>query len=296
MYGFVKPAITLVVASLAALVLWHLYAYYTYAPQTRDGKIRADVVPLAADVSGRIEEVHIRDNQVVHRGDLLFSVDRARLANAVERADAAVATARATMDAADRENRRYAGLADVVTGQQRDDRRSTAEEARARYAQAVADRNLARINLERSQVRSPVNGIVTNFSLRPGSYATAGSPVLALVDSDSFYVAGYFEETKLSHVHEGAHATIRVMGEDVTLRGHVAGLSAGIDDRERTTAAGTLLANVNPTFSWVRLAQRVPVRIAIDDVPKGFNLIAGRTATVTLDGAEDVVRPRVRER
>jgi RND family efflux transporter MFP subunit len=287
-----KPLLTLLVALIAMLVLWHLYSYYTYAPQTRDGKIRADVVPLAADVSGRVEEVHIRDNQAVHKGDLLFTIDRVRLRNALAQAQAAVATAQATLSAAERENRRYQGLADIVSGQQRDDRRSQAEEARARYAQATADRDLTRINLERSAVRAPVNGIVTNFSLRPGAYATAGQPVMALVDSDSFYVAGYFEETKLSHVRPGAHATIRVMGEDRPLSGHVEGRSAGIDDRERTTAAGTLLANVNPTFSWVRLAQRVPVRIAIDKVPPGVDLIAGRTVTVTLDGAESALAVR----
>ena len=121
---------------------------------------------------------------------------------------------------------------------------------------------------------------------------TAGQPVLALVDSDSFYVYGYFEETKLRHVRDGMHATIRVMGESRPLEGHVTGLAAGINDRERTTAADTLLPDVNPTFSWVRLAQRVPVRIAIDRIPPGMILVAGRTATVTLDGADkDVLDP-----
>ena len=143
--------------------------------------------------------------------------------------------------------------------------------------------------LERADVRAPVNGVVTNFSLRPGAYASAGQPVMALIDRDSFYVAGYFEETKLAHIHTGAKVTIHVMGESRVLRGHVEGMSAGIDDRERTTASGTLLANVNPTFNWVRLAQRVPVRIAIDQVPDGFDLIAGRTVTVTLVGADDTL-------
>lgn len=281
-----KPIFTLLVVLAAVFVIWRLYDYYTYAPQTRDGKIRADVVPLATDVSGRVEEVHVRDNQVVRKGDLLFTIDRQRLKNALDRADAAVATARSTLEAAERENRRYQQLADIVSGQQRDDRRSQVQDARSKYAQAVADRELAQINLERSSVRAPVNGIVTNFSLRPGAYASAGQPVMALVDSDSYYVAGYFEETKLARIHPDSPVTIRLMGEDRILRGHVEGKSAGIDDRERTTAAGTLLANVNPTFSWVRLAQRVPVRIAIDSVPEGISLTAGRTATVTILAGE----------
>ncbi|EQB14963.1 efflux RND transporter periplasmic adaptor subunit [Sphingobium lactosutens] len=286
----IKPLLTLFVVALAIFVLWQLYTYYTFAPQTRDGKIRADVVPLAADVSGRVEQVLVRDNQVVKRGDVLFVVDHARLRNARDQAEAAVATARATLTAAEREDRRYRSLGDVVSDQDRDNRRSAAEEARARYAQAIAALELARINLERSQVRASVNGIITNFSLRPGAYATAGQPVMALVDSDSFYVAGYFEETKLPRIHPGAPVTIQVMGEDRPIKGHVEGRSAGIDDRERTTTAGTLLANVNPTFNWIRLAQRIPVRIAIDKVPRGLDLVAGRTVTVTLDGADENFR------
>jgi RND family efflux transporter MFP subunit len=284
-----KVVFTLALACIGALVLWHLYDYYTYAPQTRDGKIRADVVPLAADVSGQVAAVYVRDNQAVRRGQLLFLVDRERLANALVRADAAVDTAKANMVAAEREDRRYRALVGVVSTQDVDTRRSSAESARASHRQALADRDLARINLTRAEVRAPVNGTITNFSLRAGTYATASQPVMAIVDSDSFYVAGYFEETKLGQIHDGSRVTIRVMGEDRPIRGHVAGLAAGIDDRERTTASGTLLANVNPTFSWVRLAQRVPVRIAIDRVPKGLTLIAGRTVTVTLDGAGDVL-------
>lgn len=280
---FLRPALTLLVVAVASYTVWRLFDYYTYAPQTRDGKIRADIVPLAADVSGRVETVRIHDNQIVRKGDILFTVDQGRLRNAVARADAAVATARAVVDAAEREDRRYRGLEDLISGQQRDERRAQAQEARARLAEALADRELAHINLDRSRVRAPVNGIVTNFSLRPGAFATAGQPVMALVDSDSFYVAGYFEETKLPQIRSGAHVIIRVMGESRVMTGHVEGQSAGIDDRERTTAAGTLLANVNPTFSWVRLAQRIPVRIAIDHVPEGIALIAGRTVSVTLD-------------
>ncbi|WP_066522293.1 efflux RND transporter periplasmic adaptor subunit [Sphingobium cloacae] len=287
-----KIVLTLALAVIAALILWHLYNYYTYAPQTRDGKLRADAVPLAADVSGRVDSVVVRDGQIVKKGQLLFTIDKVRLRNALAQAEAAIATAQATLRSAEREANRYAALEGVVSAQDRDTRRAAAEEARARLSQAIADRGLARINLERAEVRSPVNGIVTNFQLRPGIYANAGQPVMALIDSDSFYVAGYFEETKLAHIHDGVHATIRLMGEEQVLEGHVVGVSAAISDSERSTAAGTLLADVKPTFSWVRLAQRVPVRIAIDRVPRGVTLVAGRTATVTLDGADDHLHPK----
>ncbi|SDR90160.1 RND family efflux transporter, MFP subunit [Halopseudomonas litoralis] len=284
-----KKVVTAVAAIAAVFVLWQLYSYYTYAPQTRDGKIRADVVALAADVSGRIETVQVRDNQIVQRGDVLFTLDQVRLQNALDRATAAVASAKARQDSAVREWNRYSTLRDAVSQQERDNRQSAMEETQAQYQEAVANLELADINLERADVRAPVNGIVTNLSLRPGAYAVAGEPVMALVDSDSFHVAGYFEETKLKHIHVGDQATIHIVGEDQPLTGHVEGLSAGIDDRERTTASGTLLANVNPTFSWIRLAQRIPVRISIDTVPEGIELIAGRTVTVTLEGADDML-------
>ncbi|WP_263596302.1 HlyD family secretion protein [Pandoraea terrae] len=273
---------TVLLALLAAWTLWQLYAYYTYAPQTRDGRLRADTIPLAADVSGRVEAVMVHDNQVVHRGQTLFVIDTVRLTNDLAEAEAAVATAQAQLASAQREDKRYRALADVVAPQEVDTRRSAVEEARARHAQALASRDRARINLERARVVAPVNGIVTNFSLRPGAYATAGQPVMALLDRDSFYVSGYFEETKLARMRPGMPALVRLMGEDRSLHGHVEGVSAGIEDRERTTAPGMLLANVNPTFSWIRLAQRVPVRIALDEVPPDVTLVAGRTVTVSL--------------
>ncbi len=279
-----KPAVTLVVAAAAIGAVWYLYEYYTYAPQTRDGRIRADVIALAADVSGRVDEVHVKDNQDVRKGDVLFTIDRARLRNALVQAQASVDLAKATLTAAERENNRYKRLAnvDTISEQQRDARGSAVEQAQASYDKALADREAAQINLDRAEIRAPVNGTITNFSLRPGAFATAGQPVMALVDSDSFYVAGYFEETKLPHIHKGDKVVIRIMGVDQPLSGHVEGWSTAIDDRERTTSAGSLLANVNPTFSWVRLAQRIPVRIAIDK-PTPVDLIAGRTVTVTVE-------------
>ncbi|MFP8966511.1 efflux RND transporter periplasmic adaptor subunit [Pokkaliibacter sp. CJK22405] len=286
----IRWLVTAVVVILAALVIWHLYTYYTYAPQTRDGKVVADVVPLAADVSGRVDQVLVHDNQVVNKGDLLFVVDKARLQNALDQANAALESAEANYESAQREFNRYQQLSNSAASQQeKDDRRYLAAQDRARVDAAKASRDLAQINLERAEVRSPVDGVITNFSLRPGAYATAGQPVMAIVDRHSYYVVGYFEETKLPYIHDGAPVTVRIMGESKLIEGHVEGRSAGIADRQRSTAPGSLLANVTPTFSWIRLAQRIPVRIALDHVPDHVALIAGRTATVSLKGAENVL-------
>lgn len=278
-----RPLVTLAAVLGAALVLWQLYLYYTYAPQTRDGKLRADVVPLATDVSGKVEAVYVHDNQVVQKGERLLSLDKERLRNALAQAEAAVERSRVQLASAQRERKRYLELKTAVSAQQKDYRQDALAQANAELHQALADRELATLNLQRADLYAPVDGVVTNFSLRPGAYASAGQPVMTLVDSSSFYVAGYFEETKLAQISEQAKAIIWVMGEPQPLRGHVEGLSVGINDSERSTASGTLLANVNPTFSWIRLAQRIPVRIAIDEIPEGMKLVAGRTVSVSLE-------------
>ena len=156
--------------------------------------------------------------------------------------------------------------------------------AQAAYDQAVADLALARLNLERSEVRASVNGVVTNMELRPGTYLTPGKGVMALLDSDTLHVEGYFEETKLQRIHVGDAVNVRLMGSDHVLRGKVESVAAGIEDRDRSSGA-TLLANVNPTFNWVRLAQRVPVRIALDRADERNELVAGATATVEVLGS-----------
>jgi multidrug resistance efflux pump len=122
-----------------------------------------------------------------------------------------------------------------------------------------------------------------------GDYATVGRPLVAVVDSDSYYVAGYFEETKLRHIKIGDHASIRLMAFDAPLTGHVQSVARAITDRDNALG-GDLIANVNPTFSWVRLAQRIPVRIAIDEVPAGVSLSAGMTATVVITDPRDSSR------
>jgi RND family efflux transporter MFP subunit len=281
-----RSLLTFVAVLVASGVLWQLYNYYTYAPQTRDGKICSDVVPLATDVSGIVETVNVHDNQRVHKGQLLISLDKVRLKNALEQANVAVVRANMQLAFAQRENQRYRTLQSTISQQERDSYADALSLAKVTLDQAVAQQELARINLKRADIYAPVDGIITNFSLRPGTYAAAGLPIMALVDANSFYIAGYFEETKLARIRNGDQVVIRIMGEPQPLRGHVDGFSAGINDSERTTAAGNLLANVNPTFSWIRLAQRIPVRIAIDKIPKGVELIAGRTATVSLKEKE----------
>jgi multidrug resistance efflux pump len=272
--------LTALAVAVALFIGVRLWAYYMDAPWTRDGHVRADVVQVAPDVSGFVTDVLVRDNGHVQRGEVLFRIDRARFELALQQADAIVAGRRASLDQADADLTRYRALTDIAASQQRQEQvLATQQEAKAAYDQAVADRGVAQLNLDRSEVRASVNGVITNMDLRPGAYVTAGHGVMALVDTDTLRVEGYFEETKLSRIQIGDKARIRLMGDARPLTGHVESIAAGIEDRDRCQGA-SLLANVNPTFNWVRLAQRIPVRVALDEVPDPTRLVAGRSATV----------------
>jgi RND family efflux transporter MFP subunit len=265
---------------------WGLWTYYEKEPWTRDGRVRAEVVYVAPDVSGLVSEVLVHDNQRVRKGEVLFRIDRDRFELALRHAEATLAGRAAALEVASKDLVRYRAL-DVknnlaVSKQQLENVTGQQAQARAAYEQALVERDLAKLNLKRSEVRASVNGAMTNFELRPGTYVTAGKGVAALIDDDSLHIDGYFEETKLPLIHVGDPVAVHLMGENRDLSGRVEGVARGIEDRERNSGAN-LLANVNPTFNWVRLAQRIPVRIALDHPPSDILLVAGRTATVVVN-------------
>ena len=279
-FALLRVSITLTAVVLATAVTWWLWVHYELAPWTRDGRVRADVVSVAADVSGLVAEVTVVDNQVVHKGELLFEIDAARYKIALRQALAVLARGRIALAQAKREAGRDESLEGVVSVEAREQSRMRLNEAEASIALAVAEVAAARLNLERTRVVAHVNGVVTNLELRPGDYLSAGAEGLALTDTDSLHVDGYFEETKLPRLHVGDRVSVRLMGETRLLYGHIHSIAAAIDDRERVPT-GNRVASVNPTFSWVRLAQRVPVRVELDEpLPEEMRLIAGRTATV----------------
>lgn len=265
-------------AVLVAIWLWHRYED---EPWTRDGHVRADVVRVSADVGGLVTQVLVHDNQPVKAGQLLFVLDRPRLAASLEQANAAIASARATLNLARRESARDVALGDLVAKETHEQNVARVLTAQAALDQAVAARDTAALNVGRTEVRASVNGVVTNLDFHPGDYLATGAQAMALLDTDSLRVDAYFEETKLHAIHPGDRALIRLMGDTQDLQGHVESIAAGIADTQ-VSNTGNLLPNVEPTFSWVRLAQRIPVRIHVDRMPPGAQLIAGRTATVTV--------------
>jgi RND family efflux transporter MFP subunit len=287
---FVRFAVTAAAVAIAAVVCWQLWVYYMLSPWTRDGRVRADVVPVAADVSGLVSDVFVHDNQRIKKGEPLFRIDQKRFEYALQTAKAEVASREAALDQGQRDLARSKALATVaVTQQKYEQDQSSVAVQQAALDQARADLDIAKLNLERSTVTAPVNGVVTNFGLLPGRYVTAGAPIMAIIDSDTFRVEGYFEETKLRNVHVGDRASVRLIGDPRVLTGHVESIASGIEDQSRSTS-NDLLASVNPTFNWVRLAQRVPVRIKLDELPDDTRLVTGRTATVFVGDARFMFR------
>jgi len=269
--------------AVAIALGWAMWTAYMGAPWTRDGTVRAYVVTMAPEVAGRIVALSVRDNEFVHKGDLLMAIDQTDYKIAVDLAKAAVTQAQAEAENVAREARRREELSDLaVTTEQKQTYMSNAIVAQAKYQQAAANLQQAQVNLERTQIRSPVNGWVTNLVTQLGDYATLGTKIIAVIDADSFWIDGYFEETSLSSIRVGDPASIKLMGYNQILRGHVGSIARGINvANAQPNAQG--LATVNPIFTWVRLAQRIPVRIDIDEVPQGVVLAAGMTATVQLE-------------
>ena len=276
-------ALTLAVAACAVWAGLKLWDHYELAPWTRDGRVRANVVQIAPDVSGLVTDVLVHDNERVKAGQLLFKIDEARYTLALHQAEAVLASQKLALAQARREDARNAGLDNLISQEAREQTRTKLEQAGAALAQAQVAVDTARLNLERVAVKAPTDAFVTNLDLRQGSYASAGRPALALVDASSFYVEGYFEETKLPRIHVGDAVKVTPMGAHQALTGHVESIVAGIADRDRVTSTD-LLPTVTPTFNWVRLAQRVPVRIKLDPVAEGTQLVAGQTVTVQVTG------------
>jgi len=280
----IRVLVTLTVVAIAVVTGWKLWNIYMYEPWTRDARVRATILNLAPDVSGLISSLNVVDNQSVKKGDVLFVIERDRFEAALAQAQALVENKRANLRLANDNARRDEELARedsaAITQVRVETSRATAAVAAAELGQAEAALTTANINLQRTQVRSPVNGFVTNLTASVGDYATTGTPVLAIIDSDSFYVYAYFMETKLPAVRDGDLAQVQLMAGDVVIEGRVQGVSRGI--AETGVDAVGLLANINPNFTWVRLAQRVPVRIALGKIPPDVRLVAGLTATVTM--------------
>jgi RND family efflux transporter MFP subunit len=273
---------TLLVLALAIWIGRLLWIHYMDTPWTRDGRVRADVINVAADVTGTVVDVPVRDNQQVKKGDLLMQIDPEHYQLAVKQAQALVSSRKATWEMRKVNASRRADMDNlVISAESREDASNVASSAQADYQLAQAQLEAAELNLKRTRVLAAVDGYVTNLNVHRGDYARIGEAKMAVVDMNSFWVYGFFEETKLPHVRIGDPADMQLMSGEV-MKGHVESIARAIYDRDNPESR-ELIADVNPTFNWVRLAQRVPVRIHLDHVPEGVVLAAGITCTVIVN-------------
>ena len=280
--GFLRVGLTLTIATIATIVGTQLWYHYVLSPWTRDGRVVADSVTIAAEVSGRIVSIQVRENQYVKKGEVLLTIDPASFKAALDNAKGTVASTKATMEMREADGARGHKLTRLsISDQALQDLDLEAKTAEGNYQQALAVCENAQINFDRTIVYSPVNGYVTNLVLDVGDYADVGKAVLAVVDQDSFRVEAYLEETKLNGVRVGDSATVIPLSGAPPIKGEVDSIARGIGDTQNPTGSN-LLQNVNPIFEWVRLAQRIPVRIKLINVPKDTILSSGMMVTVSI--------------
>lgn len=289
--------VTLAAVAAAAYLGRMMWQAYMAAPWTRDGTVRAYVVGVTPQVSGRISELAVKAAQYVRKGDPLMKIDPVDFQIALASAEATVASARADLANKQVEAERRDRLSSLaVSKEEQQIYAAAADIAAAALRQALSNLDKARLALSRTEIVSPVDGYVTNLVTQAGDYATGGQRALSIVDSGSFWVDAYFEETLLRGIRVGDRARVALMAYPQTLAGEVVGIERGIAvPNAESDPSG--LATVNPVFTWVRLAQRVPVRIALKKVPPSIVLAAGLTATVSIlpnsapAGAKPIVPP-----
>lgn len=277
--GLLRAGLTLAVVVAAGFLVSALWRAYVVAPWTRDGRVSAQIVRIAPEVSGTVAEVSVADDQYVNRGEVLYRIDNASFTLELAQAEARLAAAEASLRQKTEEARRRRGMESLVPAEdiQRANQAVAIAQAELRGARVAVDR--AKLDLARTELRAPTDGYVTRLRLNKGDYAVAGQPNLALIDAHSFWITGYFEETKLRGIQPGAAARIRLMGFDQVLPGRVASIGRGIaDSNQQADAQG--LPSVEPSFSWVRLAQRIPVRVEFEHVPHEVVLAAGMTGSI----------------
>ncbi|QZX96132.1 p-hydroxybenzoic acid efflux pump subunit AaeA [Pantoea alfalfae] len=281
-----RYAITILLVIIAVVIIFRAWVFYTESPWTRDARFAADVVAISPDVTGLITEVPVHDNQLVKKGDTLFVVDRPRYQKALDQAQADVEYYQALVS----EKRREAGRRNqlgtsAMSREAIEQSNNDLQTSEHQLAKSVATRDLAKIDLERTTVKAPSDGWVTNLNVYQGEFITRGSVAVALVQQHSFYVLAYLEETKLHGVEKGFRAEVTPLGSNIVLRGTVDSVAAGVTNSS-SSVDNKGMATVDSNLEWVRLAQRVPVRIRLDQQP-GNRFPAGTTATVVITGQAD---------
>ncbi|WP_226571753.1 p-hydroxybenzoic acid efflux pump subunit AaeA [Mangrovibacter yixingensis] len=281
-----RTTITVVLVILAFIAVFRVWSFYTESPWTRDARFSADIVAIAPDVSGLIDHVDVHDNQLVKKGQVLFVIDQPRYKEALAEAQADVAYYQAQVEEKRREaiRRNRLGVG-AVAKEQIEQANNSLQTMEHQLAKARAARDVAQLDLNRTVVYAPADGWVTNLNVYAGEFITRGSTSVALVKENSFYVLAYMEETKLDGVRPGYRVEITPLGSNRILHGSVNSIAAGVTNASSSQDTKGM-ASVDSNLEWVRLAQRVPVRIHLDK-QYGNLFPAGTTATVVVTGKHD---------
>ncbi|CRI63312.1 p-hydroxybenzoic acid efflux pump subunit AaeA [Thiocapsa sp. KS1] len=277
----VRVLVTLLMVAIAAGAVYWAWQQAKSHPWTRDAQVLADVVHVAPRVGGQVTAVHVADSQQVTKGDLLFELDPTLYRQALEQAEADLALRRA--EAADAREGTERSSGGDLGNLDEEAKQALATAKAAAVVAAEITLATARIRVDDTRVTAPVDGYVTNLQLKEGTYATAGVPQIALVAADSFRVEAYFKETDLPDIRIGDPAAVTLMGyPSEPLSGRVESIAYGIERRNPSAGPGDL-AQVEPMFEWIRLAQRIPVRIRLDEPPAGVVLRVGYSANVAVN-------------
>ena len=278
---YVATGVLVVAALVAARRGWQVYAT---SPWTRDGMVRVQVANVAPQVSGQIVEIRTHDNAHVNKGDVLYVIEKFDFEVALANARATILTREADLAVKEAQNARREALSTLSTSiEEKQQFDGTAKMAEAALASAKAGLAQAEINLQRTEIRSPVDGFVTNLLMRVGDFAQAGTSNLSVIDEHSYWIDGYFEETKLAGIRVGDPVEATLLGFQAPLSGRIESITGGISAANAASSTQGL-PNVDPIFTWVRLAQRIPVRIKIEQIPAEVSLVAGMTCSVSVVG------------
>jgi multidrug resistance efflux pump len=286
---YLATGVLVAAALVAARYGWLVYVT---SPWTRDGMVRVQVANVAPQISGQIVEVRTFDNQHVHKGDILYVIEKFDFEVAVVNAKATILNREADLEVKKAQNARRAALTTLSTSiEEKQVFDGNAKMAEAALASAKASLSQAEINLQRTEVRSPVDGYVTNLLMRVGDSARAGTPNLSVIDEHSHWIDAYFEETKLANIHVGDPVEATLLGFEAPISGRIESITGGISAANAASSTQGL-PNVDPIFTWVRLAQRIPVRITIEQVPPDVPLVAGMTCSVSVVGRKQAPAPK----
>lgn len=264
-----------------SLVIWlSMRVYAHYHTSTDDAYINANVVQIAPRVSGKVVNVYVMDNQFVKKGQLLFDIDPAPFQAAVDSASAQVQVNEAQLAKFTNTSQRTLALVkeNYMSPQDKDNVTAELKSATSNLAYAKSQLTEATLNLQYTKITAPTDGWVTNLSLRSGDICSANQPLFALISNAEFWADANFKETEMEGIHPGQTATIVTdLYPDHPFQGVVESISGGAG------SAFSLLPPENSTGNWVKVTQRIPVRVRVTNPDANYPLRIGISADVTVN-------------